>query len=171
MTDDTKPDYSTLNAADAAARLVEIAAEYAKGQPAKALHELSPEEAGQRLAEMTKAFHDSNKPKNSAADAKVVGDVPPQEFETTSWPQTTVRNKLDLVHHLREVVGVPEAGIAAILSGEGPYTAEDVAWAKQMKAAMLTDPDVRAYILAGSAEARRDLIGVNQILSVGAKKS
>jgi hypothetical protein len=59
----------------------------------------------------------------------------------------------------------------AILSGTGPYTEADIEFAKQAKLAMETDADVRAFILAGSAEARRYLIGVSQILRVAAEKS
>jgi hypothetical protein len=152
----------------AAERLVELSAAFKAAQPAPELHELPPEEAGRRLAEMSAAYNKSVAPKNAPADAAIVGEQVPKEFETTTWPQTTVRNKLDLVEHLRSI-GVPDKGIAAMLSGEGSFSPEDVIWARQIKQRMLSDASVRAFILEGSAEAQRWLIGINKILLAEAK--
>jgi hypothetical protein len=170
MTTEQSTEYSSLNAADSAAKLVELSAAYKAAQPAPALHELSPEQAGQRLQDMEKAFNESNKPKNTPADAAIVGDQPPRDgFETVSWPATTVRNKLDTIDTLRSLE-IPDKGIAQIIAGEGPYTEADVAWARHMKDVVFNDPEVRARILAGDRAAVRHVIGVNQILIVAGAK-
>jgi hypothetical protein len=131
-------DPSSLGPADSARMLVELSKAYNAAQPAPALHELSSEVAGQRLAEMEKAFREQTRPRNSAADESIVGAQPPRDgFETVSWPQTTVRNKLDVIDTLRGLE-IPDAGIRAIIAGEGKYTEAEVAWARGMKARMET---------------------------------
>ena len=169
MTDETAPvDVTSLSPADSAKMLVEMSAAYAKANPAP--DNLSPEEAGARLAAMTAEYHNANASKNTAADEAIVGVLPPAEFETTGGTRTTVRNKLDLIETLREI-GTPEKGIQQIISGEGPdgtgYSKSDVEWAKSVKRAMIADPDIRALLLSGDIEAKRNLVAISQIIAVG----
>jgi hypothetical protein len=167
--DTAPPDYSTLSPELAAEKLVELSRAYADSQPAKQIHELDSATAAQRLAELTKAYHEGSKPRHSGADAEIVGEARPNEFiETTSWPATTVRNKLDVIETLRSYE-IPERGIAQIVSGTGsPYTKDDVAWARHQRDVVFKDPEIAALILSGDRTAMRHVIGVNQILIVGA---
>jgi hypothetical protein len=160
-----------LSANDAAAKLVEISAAYKAAQPAPALHELSPELAGQRLADMEKAYRGATKPKNSASDTAILGgdDRPAREFETVSWPQTTTHNKLNTIETLRNV-GIPDKGIENILRGDSDWiTPKDIEMARQWMHRAEHDSELRAAILRGEPEAVHFLTGMSAILAYGAK--
>jgi hypothetical protein len=123
------------------------------------------------LAEMTKLFHESTKPKNTAADAAILGgdERPAREFETVSWPQTTTRNKLDAIETLRNV-GIPDKGIENILRGDSDWiTPKDMERARQWMHRAEHDPELRAAILRGEPEAVHYLTGMSAILAYGAK--
>ena len=74
-----------LNAADSAAMLVSMSAAYAAANPLE--REPTPEQAAQRLGEMTRAYHEAHKPAHSAADEALVGAIKPEGFtETITFP-------------------------------------------------------------------------------------
>src|SRR5262249_16668240 len=115
MTDrDFEAERAEHAAQDATQKLVDLSRAY-RG-PDKPLseipwHELTGDQAAQRLADMEKAYREDNKSGLAAADAAIVGEQQPHEqFETTTWPQVSVRNQLSTIESLRDE-GLSDAAI------------------------------------------------------------
>lgn len=158
---------ATRSSADIATELVALGIAYKAANPSTSAYEMSPQEAEQRLQDMTKAYRESNKPQNSAADAAIVGDTPPREFETVTSPAVSTRSKLSAIEGFRDA-GIPDAGIAKIVAGE-PWDRADYEWALQWRRGLEHNPELRQLILSGDPEARRLVIGTAAIIAGGPK--
>lgn len=160
---------NVMSPADVAAKLVELSAAYNAERGAPKVHELDAATAGQRLADMTKAYREANQPKHSAADTALVGEARPEgTIETTTWPEQNTRNKLSAINSLREI-GIPDEGIAMIIRGD-EFPAADVATAQQWKRNLMNNPELRNLILSGDREARHVLTGMSAIIAGGTKE-
>ena len=159
-------DVSGLNAADSAAMLVSMSAAYAAANPLE--REATPEQAAQRLGEMTRAYHEAHKPAHSAADEALVGAMKPEGFtETITFPGISTRDKLGVIDQLRQL-DFAEKNVATIISGDG-FTQSEVdqanAWVRRAE----SDPELRKLILNGDPDAKRLLIAASAIRAAGVK--
>jgi hypothetical protein len=157
-----------LGPADSAAMLVAMSAAFKAANPTPGPWGLDAATANAQLAAMAADYAKANAPKLAAADQTVLGEsaAPPRELgETVSWPGISTRNKLSMIEELRST-GIPDAGIKRFLSGE-PYSREDFEAAQRWKVRAENDPELRAKILSGSADAKHWLVAMSIITSMG----
>jgi hypothetical protein len=165
MTDETlipgmTPEYAAQNATE---QLVQLTKQYRAAQPPSE-RPLTPEQVEQRLVTLKAAYDQQNKPEPDP----VTGTLPPQPFETTTWPRTTVSNKLDTAAYLSDL-GVPVDGIKAIIDGE-PYGKANAAAARQWRNTLLQNPrgELAQLILSGDPDAKRVLVGMSHLIATEA---
>jgi hypothetical protein len=171
MTDSITPpadDVTSLNSADSAAMLVSMSAAYKLANPSPGPWGLDAETVNKQLAEMADAYHKANAPKLAAADQKVLGEsaTPPRELgETVTWPEISTRNKLSVIEELRQV-GIPDPGIARVISGE-PYSKEDYDAAVRWRDRVTNDPVLSKELLDGSSTSKHVITAMSAIIALG----
>jgi hypothetical protein len=171
MTDDVTPPadvpVTDLNAADSAAMLVSMSAAYKAANPPTDAWRLDAETANKQLAEMADSYKKSTAPKLPAADQTILGESAdvPREFETTTWPVVSTRNKLSVIEELRQV-GIPDPGIARVISGE-PYSKEDYDAAVRWRDRVTNDPVLSKELLDGSSTSKHVITAMAAIIALG----
>ena len=89
----------------------------------------------------------------------------PREFETTTFPLSSTRNKLSTVEELRSI-GIPDPGIERILRGE-PYSKEDYTAAVRWRERVINDPVRSKELLDGSSASRHVITAMSAIIALG----
>jgi hypothetical protein len=158
---------TALNAADAAAKLVAMSAAFKASQSAPGPWGLSAEEANAQLQAMADSYRKSTAPKLTAADQTILGESAdvPREFETTTWPAVSTRNKLSAIEELRQV-GIPDPGIARVISGES-YSRADFDAAVRWRDRVTNDPVLSKELLDGSSASRHVITAMSAIIALG----
>jgi hypothetical protein len=152
--------------------------------------QISPKQAGEALAQMTKDYHAANPdampetpaeataalaamaktplpPITDPIGAALAGELRNDVFTTTSpdAPMLSPYKLNETVNALREI-GFPDAGVRRIIEGT-PTTKEEVEWARiEKERALSDDAFVKAY-LSGSRRERHWLTGLDAILAGG----
>jgi hypothetical protein len=105
--------------------------------------------------------------KASGETADAIAGATPQILETTiGAEQLTRANQIAAAESLR-AVGIPDAGIEAVITGQ-TFPASDVAAAQSIKARAMNTPAFVSAYLAGESEALWQMTVLNSIICGGA---
>jgi hypothetical protein len=178
MTDtpEPTPDFTALSPTQATEKLIELTAAFHGPRPPLAQippHKLSAEEATQRLEQMYTAYRESAKQGNSPADAAIVGQQAPQDFETVSWPsRIATRDALSAIDTLRNDFALGDAVIKEAFHPENfKLTPEAVEAVLHRQALRFGDKEWVAKLLAGDAAASRELMLMQIALATAEKQA
>jgi hypothetical protein len=168
-------DFTTLSPTQATEKLIEMTAAFRGPKPPLAQippHKLSAEEATQRLEQMYTAYKESAKEGNSAADAAIVGEVPPQEMETVSFPsKISVRDQLSAIDKLRNDFALNDAVVEEAFHPEAfKLTPEAIDAVTRLQALRFGDKEWVSKLFAGDAAAARELVLMQIALATAEKQ-
>jgi hypothetical protein len=177
MTDTPEPttDFTTLSPEQATERLLGLTAAFRGPRPPLAKIsplQMTPEEATQRLEQIYTNYRESTKQQNAAADAAIVGEMPPQDFETVSWPSKIAnRDQLSAIDTLRNDFALGDAVIREAFHPESftmsPAAVEAVT---RHQALRFGDKEWVGKLLAGDAAATRELMLMQIALATAEKQ-